>query len=569
MNDDRELLAEFVERGSRESFALLVERYVNLVYSAAARQVGDRHLAEDVTQGVFIVLAKKARNLRRETALGAWLLKVTRYAALDALKARRRRREHEERAAGMRSEIQQQDDAARQWDEVRGVLDEALVGLAEQDRRAVVLRFFEQRSVEEVANLMGVSPEAAKQRIFRAIEKLRGRLSKNGAGITAGALVTLIGAHAVEAAPAGLAANAAAGAFGTGVGGTLACGIAKGTVKVMAWAKLKAAAVITVAAMTLGVSTAVVARNTIAHAGGGAPRVPALPIADDAGTGGGGAGGGNVANAPAKAKNDWWPKFRAIYALEKGQNVKWVPRPFIDERWDWWRSEHPQMTEKDRQPGDQMFVKVLVIRWDGHSFMWQMASVLEGTLQTALQHAAGFKEWEIEGDQKLRQTPLPGDWVYAQGASVEAKLADIEAIVSKKLGKTVKVVPTTKKKEVVVARGTLNLSGPVDDGGRHLVELGDGDKPPDDGRASSFSRKPHSATVRDVFDRAEMFFHIRFIDESGSELSRVMLLQWMGPSKLTPAQELDRAIASLAKQTGLEIEKEVREINVWEVKEEK
>src|SRR2546430_11250308 len=108
MNDDRELLAVYVERGSREAFARLVERYVNLVYSAAARQVGDRHLAEDVTQGVFIVLAKKAKNLRRETSVGAWLLKVTRYAALDALKARRRRREHEERAAGMRSEIQQQ-----------------------------------------------------------------------------------------------------------------------------------------------------------------------------------------------------------------------------------------------------------------------------------------------------------------------------------------------------------------------------------------------------------------------------------------------------------------------------
>jgi RNA polymerase sigma factor (sigma-70 family) len=102
--DDRTLIREFVETASQAAFARLVERHVNLVYSAALRQVGDRHVAEDVTQGVFVVLAKKAKSLRRETVLGAWLLKVTRYAVLDALKAAGRRRRHEERAAAMKPE---------------------------------------------------------------------------------------------------------------------------------------------------------------------------------------------------------------------------------------------------------------------------------------------------------------------------------------------------------------------------------------------------------------------------------------------------------------------------------
>src|SRR4051794_9799719 len=140
--DDRELLASLIESGSRDAMGRIVERYVDLVYSAALRQMGDRHLAEDVTQGVFIVLVKKAKWLRGNVLLGPWLLKVTRYAALNALKAKKRRKQHEERAAIMRTEGDQLE--AAHWDEIREVLDEALVALSEKDRRAVVLRFFEQ-----------------------------------------------------------------------------------------------------------------------------------------------------------------------------------------------------------------------------------------------------------------------------------------------------------------------------------------------------------------------------------------------------------------------------------------
>jgi len=156
--DDRELIDEYVRTRSPRAFEALVARHVNLVYSAAMRQVRNRALAEDVTQGVFVVLANKAQGLRRETVLAAWLLKVTRYAALDALKAEGRRRKHEERAASMRSEEIRDDtaDATEHWDDVRGVLDEALVALSERDRRALVMRYLEQRSVDEVAGAMGV-----------------------------------------------------------------------------------------------------------------------------------------------------------------------------------------------------------------------------------------------------------------------------------------------------------------------------------------------------------------------------------------------------------------------------
>src|SRR5881394_1821496 len=97
--DDFQLLREYADHASEPAFRELVARYIDLVYSSAARQVRDPHTAEDVTQTVFIILAQKARQIRPQLVLSGWLLGVTRFAARDHLKRQRRRRHYEHAAA--------------------------------------------------------------------------------------------------------------------------------------------------------------------------------------------------------------------------------------------------------------------------------------------------------------------------------------------------------------------------------------------------------------------------------------------------------------------------------------
>src|ERR1043165_1470949 len=193
--NDNELLQRYAESRCEASFTELVKRYVDLVYSAALRQVGgDVHLAHDVTQSVFIDLARKAGSLSGQRVLSGWLYTSAHYAAAKVVRTEQRWRAREQEANSMR-EILEQSASEPSWEELRPVIDEAMHELNQGERDAVLLRFFEKRQLGEVGAKLGVSEDAARKRVDRALEKLRALLARRGVTSTSAALVVILGAN--------------------------------------------------------------------------------------------------------------------------------------------------------------------------------------------------------------------------------------------------------------------------------------------------------------------------------------------------------------------------------------
>lgn len=201
--DDAQLLKQYVETGSSEAFSALTNQHVNFVYGAALRMVRDRHVAEEVTQAVFIVLARKAATLRHEAVLSSWLLSTTRYAALGQMKVNARRKRHERRAAEMAKTVWTEE-AESSWPQYEGELDGALASLRETDRKAILLRFYEHKSFDEIAAILGTAEEAARKRVSRAVEKLRGYFGVNARTLSVTTLTYFLYHKLSLPAPAGL-----------------------------------------------------------------------------------------------------------------------------------------------------------------------------------------------------------------------------------------------------------------------------------------------------------------------------------------------------------------------------
>jgi RNA polymerase sigma factor (sigma-70 family) len=247
---DSQLLRAYAETRSEPAFAELVRRHVDHVFSAAVRMVCDSHLAEDVTQGAFVALAKSAAQLRDRPVLSGWLHRTAQNIAAQTVRTDVRRRAREQEAADMNELLSAESDDAT-WEQIAPHLDGALGELSELERDAVMLRYFEKKSAQEMAQALGTSEAAAQKRVSRAVERLRELIAKRGATVGAGGLVVVISGNAVHAAPVGLAAaiSTAATLAGSSVAVTAT---AATTTKVIAMTTLQKALISAVVIVAAG-----------------------------------------------------------------------------------------------------------------------------------------------------------------------------------------------------------------------------------------------------------------------------------------------------------------------------
>lgn len=342
--NDHELLAEFARSGSEVAFATLTARHVNLVYSAALRFCGDAQHCEEITQAVFIILARKAGKLSPRVVLSGWLYQTARLTAANLVKGeiRRQRREQE---AYMQSTLNETDAAA--WQQLAPLLDEAMGRLGETDRNAVVLRFFENKTAAEVAAALNLTEAAAHKRVNRALEKLRKIFSKRDVTLSVALIASAVSAGSVQAAPAGLAATVtAAAANGASISATITT-LVKGTMKTMTWLKLKFAIGVGVTALLVGGVATVAVSQT-----GDGGRLTALEIAQQ--------------SKDAYAALSSYSDTGTVVAERAAQNVNTtfttrLQRPNLY-RVDWTQttSNAPQSTGRVWSAGDGFFMQMSV-----------------------------------------------------------------------------------------------------------------------------------------------------------------------------------------------------------------
>ncbi|HXJ59909.1 MAG TPA: sigma-70 family RNA polymerase sigma factor [Verrucomicrobiae bacterium] len=248
MHDDLELLREHVKGGSEDALRLLVERHASMVHGAALRMVRDAAVAEEISQAVFTILARKAATLPEGTVLAGWLYQTTRFVALGAMRAERRRQQYHHDFASMNDTAE----SAALWDQVKPHLDEALGQLGARDRDALVLRFLEGRSFAEVGDALGTTEAAAKMCVSRALEKLRIAIGHHGDAVTVVALTAALAAHGVSAVPVAVMTKIGVVAVATSAPSPNLLMLVNEAMKLMTLQKLKTTLVATLALVLLG-----------------------------------------------------------------------------------------------------------------------------------------------------------------------------------------------------------------------------------------------------------------------------------------------------------------------------
>jgi RNA polymerase sigma factor (sigma-70 family) len=258
--DDIDLLRQYTENNSEEAFGAIVARHINKVYSVALRHTGNAHQAEEITQAVFVILAKKAAGLRQGVILSGWLYETARLTSITFLRSEIRRARREQEA--YMQNILNEPALDETWKQIAPLLDAAMANLNKTDRHAVVLRFFDGKSIKEVGAALGTTEDTAKKRLSRAVEKLHRFFARRGVNSTTAIIAGVISSNSVQAAPITLAKTATVVAIAKGAAASASTlTLAKGALKVMAWTKTQTAVVAAIGLLLVATTSTVIVKK--------------------------------------------------------------------------------------------------------------------------------------------------------------------------------------------------------------------------------------------------------------------------------------------------------------------
>jgi RNA polymerase sigma factor (sigma-70 family) len=213
---DSYLLRRYVRHGSQAAFAALVRRYGGLVHAACLREVNDKQLAEDVTQVVFLLLARRAPSLLRVECLAGWLFRAAQFSARNALRQERRRKVHEQEVIADMTQAHMNGPPIPTWSLLEPLINAALASLRPHEQEVVLLRYLEGASWRETAARLGLAEDTAQKRGTRAVDKMRRFVNRQGLVLSVAALTALLSEEAARAAPlpAAVVAQTTAGIAG-------------------------------------------------------------------------------------------------------------------------------------------------------------------------------------------------------------------------------------------------------------------------------------------------------------------------------------------------------------------
>ena len=520
---DAELLEQFVRDHSEAAFTALVGRHIGLVHSVALRHTANPQHAEDITQVVFIILARKAAAMNCKTILPGWLYHTARLAAANFQRAeiRRRRRDQE---VFMQSTLQESAPDPL-WPELSPLLDEAMSHLRASDRDALVLRYFQNKRLAEVGAAMGLAERTAQKRVLRAIEKLRTYFAKRGVANTADEIAKSISANSVQAVSPALVKAVAATAFAKGAtASTSILTLTKGALKIMAWTKAKTAVVAT-AVLLLGTTVGVT------------PYVWKYHLSPDA----------------------WRHRFEATYRLKDGENIRYIKPPFIPERLTYYRTENPSQAKAVPRGPDYM-----ALEQDGDKLgMPGMGfGFKQHSLKQILDDPLGFWHYEFEAPEALLNLNLAGDWTIRKGVSREELLKALEPVILKATRRKIHFTKQNVERDVIVAHGMIkgdfSRNGQVQIYAERKTDTAGTRYGGLTNLLGTIGERLNTYAVKEAQTNDGPFFEIAYFPDSDS-------------SKMGNRREelTDKVLKNITDQTGLTFTHEKRFVDVWFITEEK